>query len=62
MNLSTFLALPFWLILLLRYALLPALRTAPLSLLPPRPIGRQWRAVRPLAGRLLAVRVQVVLL
>lgn len=62
MNLITLLALPFWLTLLLRFALLPALRLAPLSLIAPRPIARQWRAVRPLAGRLLAVRVQVVLL
>lgn len=60
MNLTTLLALPFWLVLLLRFSLAPALR--PRTYLPARPIGRQWRAVRPLAGRLLAVRVQVVLL
>lgn len=60
MNLSTFLALPFWLVLLLRFAVAPAL--SPRTFLPARPIGRQWRAARPLAGRLLAVRVQVVLL
>ena len=62
MNISTLLALPFWLILLLRFAVAPALRSTPRTLIPPRPIGRQWRAARPLAGRLLAVRVQVVLL
>lgn len=62
MNLITLLALPFWLVLLLRFVVAPALRSAPRTLIPPRPIGRQWRAVRPLAGRLLAVRVQVVLL
>lgn len=61
MNLATLLALPFWLVLLLRFAVAPAVRP-PRSLIPPKPIGRQWRAVRPLAGRLLAVRVQVVLL
>ncbi len=61
MNLTTLLALPFWLALLLRFSIVPALRF-PISLIAPRPIARQWRAVRPLAGRLLAVRVQVVLL
>ncbi|MFN8500558.1 hypothetical protein [Kouleothrix sp.] len=62
MNFSTLLALPFWLVLLLRFSIVPALRLSPLTLIAPKPIARQWRAVRMLNGRLLAVRVQVVLL
>lgn len=51
-----------WPLLLLRFGLAPLLQPRPLALIPPRPVAREWRAMRPLAGRVLAVRVQVVLL
>jgi hypothetical protein len=49
-----------WLLLILRFTALPALRR-PVLLTAPRPKARQWIAVRPLAGRIVALRVQVVL-
>lgn len=50
----------FWPALLVRFGLLPALTPRPRPLVAPRAAQRQWRGVGVIAGRLVAVRVQLL--